>query len=165
MAHAAFSLTLKPEFGPFLFATIGKDPNGTLLTVLSAFARTTIDPWQEAAQLAKMPRQAATVRLAAFISKLPNQPNAETPAGTVASDLIALLPHVAEYSPAMPAKASDILKSTNSRIILAFLAIALVNMLILVAMNGSTPKPGSTADLPAVSDRNSAPLPAPEPKL
>ena len=164
MAHAAFSLTLKPEFGPFLFATIGKDPNGTLLTVLSAFARTTIDPWQEAAQLAKMPRQAATVRLAAFISKLPNQPNAETPAGTVASDLIALLPHVAEYSPAMPAKASDILKSTNSRIILAFLAIALVNMLILMAMNGPAPKLGPTADLPAASDRNSTPLSAPEPR-
>jgi hypothetical protein len=162
MAHAAFSLTLKPEFGPFLFATIGKDPNGTLLTVLSAFARTTIDPWQEAAQLAKMPRQAATVRLAAFISKLPNQPNAETPAATVASELIALLPRAVEFSPKLPEKASGLLKSTNSRVVLAFLTIALVNLLILMAMNGSKPVPN--ADQPAASDRNSTPLSAPEPR-
>src|SRR5271165_2834745 len=39
------------------------DRNGTGLSVLSALARVNVDPWQEAASLARMPRAAAVMRL------------------------------------------------------------------------------------------------------
>jgi len=62
-ALASVSL-LNPEFDDFLFASIGEDRNGMLLSVLSAMARLDVDPWQEAAKLAGLPGQAATQRLA-----------------------------------------------------------------------------------------------------
>ena len=54
---------LGPEFENFLFAPIGADRNGMLLSVLSALARLDIDPWQEAAQLAGVAGETATRRL------------------------------------------------------------------------------------------------------
>ena len=48
MTHAALSPLIGSGFGEFLGASIGEDQNGTGLTVLSAFARLNVDPWQEA---------------------------------------------------------------------------------------------------------------------
>lgn len=81
---------LRPEFDDFLFAPIDEDGNEMRLSVLSALARLDIDPWQEAANLAGLPRRTATARLAALLTRLPRptQPDAE---GTAAR-LIALLP-------------------------------------------------------------------------
>lgn len=39
------------EFNAFVFAPIGEERNGMLLSVMSALARRDIDPWQEAARL------------------------------------------------------------------------------------------------------------------
>ena len=154
MTRAAFTFTLNPEFGPFLFAAIGSDPNGKVLTVLSAFARTSMDPWQEAANLARMPRQAATLRLAEFISSLPNKPNAQIPAKTVAGDLVALLPAATDLALKMPDKASDVFKS-NSHLALTLLAIAIVNLLMFLALSNPAPKSEPAANPPASSDQNS----------
>ncbi len=87
----AFSL-LKSEFNDFLFATIGEENNDTPLTVLSALARTGIDPWEESARLAQSPTETATLRLASIISGLPNGRWAPSDAGMIAARLIALLP-------------------------------------------------------------------------
>ena len=43
------------EFNDFLFAPIGEDGNGMLVSVLSGLARLDVDPWQEAAKLAQLP--------------------------------------------------------------------------------------------------------------
>jgi len=99
MTRALFAPPLGPQFDSFLFAAIGEDPNGKEISVLSAFARTELDPWREAASLARMPRDAATARLEAFISALPNQPNALVPARRIAGELIALLPRIEESRP------------------------------------------------------------------
>jgi hypothetical protein len=40
------------DFDAFLFAPVGEERNGMLLSVLSALARLDVDPWQEAARLA-----------------------------------------------------------------------------------------------------------------
>ena len=45
-----------------------------LLSVLSALARLDLDPWREAAELARMPQQTARQRLTFLIEALPNQP-------------------------------------------------------------------------------------------
>jgi hypothetical protein len=62
----------KTEFDPFLFAPVGEERNGMLLSMLSALARLDVDPWQEAGTLTKMPAQDATLRLTSLLSSLPS---------------------------------------------------------------------------------------------
>jgi hypothetical protein len=90
--RSASVAVLGPEFDNFLFATIGEDRNEMPLSVLSALARLDIDPWQEAAELARVPRETATRRLASSIAALPDGPSAHLDCGTIAARLIALLP-------------------------------------------------------------------------
>jgi hypothetical protein len=92
MIRAARVLALAPEFDNFLFASIGEEKNGMLLSVISALARLDLDPWQEAANLAQLPGTAATRRLASLIASLPNGPSTHLDSGTTAAGLIAHLP-------------------------------------------------------------------------
>ena len=92
MTHAALVSLLGPEFDEFLFASIGEDRNGKLLSVLSALARLGVDPWQEAATLARLPEATATEMLAALIAELPEAPSAILSPRAIAARLIALLP-------------------------------------------------------------------------
>ena len=62
------------------------------LSMLSALARLDIDPWQEAAELARLPEETATQRLASLITALPDGSSAHLDPGTIAARLIALLP-------------------------------------------------------------------------
>lgn len=80
------------EFNDFLFARIGEDRNGMSVSVLSGLARSDVDPWQEAANLAQLPGETATQRLAALIVALPDRVSAYPDARTIATRLLALLP-------------------------------------------------------------------------
>jgi hypothetical protein len=62
-----------------------------MLSVVSALARTGVDPWGEAAELSRLPRRAATERLAALLAALPGSAPPSLPPGVVAG-LVALLP-------------------------------------------------------------------------
>jgi hypothetical protein len=92
MTRAASAPRLGPEFDDFLFAPIGEDRNGMLLSVLSALARLDVDPWQEAAKLARLPVGAAARRLAGLLAGLPDGATAHPDPGPTATRLIALLP-------------------------------------------------------------------------
>ena len=92
MTQSASISILGSEFDDFLFSRIGKDKNDTPLSVLSALARLGIDPWQEAAELARLPRETAIERLAFSIAALPDRASAHPEQGTIAARLIALLP-------------------------------------------------------------------------
>jgi hypothetical protein len=81
------------RFDAFLFASIGEQENGMPVSVLSALARLDIDPWREAESLARMPAKSADLRLKSLIEKLPDTPAKRDDEGTIASRLIALLPH------------------------------------------------------------------------
>jgi hypothetical protein len=83
---------LRPEFQDFLYAPVGDDRNGMLLSVLSALARLNVDPWQEAAELSYLPRATAIQRLASLLAALPGGSSAYPDIGNVAARLIALLP-------------------------------------------------------------------------
>jgi len=74
------------EFNDFLFAPIGEDSNGMLVSVLSGLARLDVDSWQEAEKLAQLPGEIATQRLASLIGPIQTPP-------TIATRLIALLPN------------------------------------------------------------------------
>jgi hypothetical protein len=91
MTHSSVA-RLSTEFDNFLFAPIGDDANGMLLTVLSALARSDLDPWNEAARLAGLPEKYATARLTALIEGLPDKPAVSTGYRTISARLIALLP-------------------------------------------------------------------------
>jgi hypothetical protein len=91
MTRSSMASVLAPEFDDFLFAPIGEERNGMLLSVISALARLDIDPWQEAANLAQLPGTTATRRLASLIAPLPDRPSPNLDPGTIAARLIARL--------------------------------------------------------------------------
>src|SRR6185437_6474895 len=88
---SAFSLRTS-AFSDFLYAPIGEEDNGMVLTMLSALARCGVDPWGEAARLNELPRDAAAKRLALMISQLPRGQWAQSATEGIASRLVALLP-------------------------------------------------------------------------
>ena len=69
------------QFNEFLFALIGKEGNGMPLSVISALARLEVDPWQEAARLADLPKELAAAALDGLLRRLPagGWDQAETP--------------------------------------------------------------------------------------
>jgi hypothetical protein len=95
MTRATSVPQLGSEFNTFLFAPIGEERNGMLLSVLSALARLDVDPWHEAAELAGLPGKIATERLASLIATLPDGPSTPRDPRTIAARLIALLPRPA----------------------------------------------------------------------
>jgi len=93
--------------GPFLWAEIGEQNNGMPLTFLSAMARKGVDPWKEAAELARLPRRAMIDALTRSIALMPLSQSALADAPITAVRLSRLLPGrtaVAETAkPAAPA--------------------------------------------------------------
>jgi hypothetical protein len=92
MTRSAPALSLGSEFDTFLWAPIGVSRNGMPLSVLSALARAGVDPWQEAAKLAGLPREAATEQLASIIAALPDGSSGDLEPRRIAASLIGLLP-------------------------------------------------------------------------
>jgi hypothetical protein len=93
------------EFDEFLYASIAEEHNGTLLSVLSALARMNLDPWDEAARLAGLPRAAARQWLTTLIAAIPEGPVPRSDPGVLVEHLIALLPRRAAPA-AEPARVS-----------------------------------------------------------
>jgi hypothetical protein len=81
---------LRTEFEAFLYSSID-EYNGEMPSVLSALARQNVDPWEEAAHLAQLPRDSAILRLTPMISSVTSEPSA-APSHVTAARLIALLP-------------------------------------------------------------------------
>ena len=148
MTHPALALLIGPEFDEFLCAPIGDDRNGTGLSVLSALARLNVDPWQEATSLARMPREAAVVRLTALIDALPNEGAIGIPR-TIAADLVALLPRdnslnvrssVGLFAPPGP-RQTQILMALSAFVIMLIVIFVLSAILSPWPGNGANPPP------------------------
>lgn len=80
------------EYERFLYAPVGKDRNGYVVTVLSTLARLGLDPWKETADLATLGRDAARARLETLLSRFWDVPMVAGDQGRVARDLSQLLP-------------------------------------------------------------------------
>jgi hypothetical protein len=76
----------------FLFADVGIELNGSMLTTLSVLARLGQDPWAEAARLARLPKPAAADCLVQSIIRMPLGPQALADVRKTASRLVQLLP-------------------------------------------------------------------------
>lgn len=87
-----YASALGSEYDAFLYAPLYRDEHETMLSVVSALARLDIDPWSEAAKLARLPKTAATTQLAALISRIPGGLPRHLDARATASQLVGLLP-------------------------------------------------------------------------
>jgi hypothetical protein len=153
MTHSALASVLGSEFDNFLFAPIGEDRNDMPLSVLSALARLDIDPWQEAAELARLPREAATKRLALSIAALPDAPLPHLEHGTIAARLIALLPRLAGSkipSHGTLLEAGDVTKF-RAGIVMYLVFIVFVSVTQWLVASNQTPAQVDTTHAPASS--------------
>ena len=92
-------MTLRPEYSlghseynAFLFAAVGEEKVGLPLTVLTALSRLGVDPWQEAARLSNLPRDAAARAFAVTIAKLPEGDWKASDSEAIAARLVNWLP-------------------------------------------------------------------------
>jgi hypothetical protein len=140
---------LASDYDAFLFASIGEEGNGMPLSVLSALARQDVDPWQEAAQLARLPGLQATRRLSLRIEALPGRSSEIVDPATLAARLLTLLPGVATIAkPKRPA--------SNVWIALYVTVMAFIMCAEYVLADHGAPADGSAArPSPPVSDRSS----------
>jgi hypothetical protein len=100
--RAAPTAYLGREFDGFLFAPIGEDANGMVLSVLSVLARLNVDPWREASKIAELPREAAIGHLATLLRKTTDASCGERDPMAIARRLVSLLPAKSQLSPQLP---------------------------------------------------------------
>jgi len=90
MDNIALRYAHENDLDRFLFAEVGEDRNGNIVTVLSTLARIGLDPRKEAADLAVMSRKKAQIRLASLLTDFNDVPSLDSDAA--ATRLIKLLP-------------------------------------------------------------------------
>jgi hypothetical protein len=93
-------LAHRPELDEFLFAAIGEERNGMLLTVASALGRLGLDPWREADRFSAMSKTAAAKLLTPMIARLPEGLWVAADAQAIAGRLVELLPAAPSISTA-----------------------------------------------------------------
>jgi hypothetical protein len=158
MTHAALAPLIGAEFDKFLYAPIREDRNGTPLSVLSALARLDVDPWQEAASLALMPRATAAARLTALIAALPDEPTKDIPVKAIASDLVALLPKTYDFVVRSPSGVLAAVGPQRTPIRMALAALAIVIAIAFALSTTLSPHPGNGANpaVPSAGDATTA---------
>ena len=93
-----FSL-LHSDLNDFLFASVGDEPNGMPLNVISGLTRLGIDPWEEAARLAALPKALAAEALAMLIARLPVARPLPSDNLDISDRLVQLLPMYQQAAP------------------------------------------------------------------
>jgi hypothetical protein len=152
------------EFNAFLFAPIGEARNGMLLSVLSALARQDVDPWGEAAELARLPKESAVRRLTSFIAALPDGLDEGDDAPTVAARLIALLPRSQkiEISPRAVFAVPSVLANSKSAIyMMIFMAFILGTQAFLASRFESQTRPPHLSSTSAGPTKSHLQVPKP----
>lgn len=82
----------RSDLNQFLFADVGIEASGMVLSVVSVFARQGNDPWREASRLAELPKAEATDSLARTIAGMPKSLWKLPDAIVIAGRLTGLLP-------------------------------------------------------------------------
>lgn len=92
MDHCSRFSALSASYDDFLFAPVCEDTNGMRLSVLSALARTDVDPWEEATRLAAMPKALAEKTLVSILDLVSDRNWKSLEAAAIAARLVRLLP-------------------------------------------------------------------------
>jgi hypothetical protein len=135
---------LSATFNDFLFATVCEDRNEMPLSVISALARLDLDPWTEAAELARMPADGAAQRLSALLSGVVHDSPAQSDGATIAARLIALLPTPAKTDVPPRGHAAGILAGLHFRAFEVVCLIFLASMAASVLIGNLAPRAAVT---------------------
>jgi hypothetical protein len=146
-------------FDDFLYAPIGDEDNGMVLTALSALARLGVDPWDEAARLSALPRDMATKRLTSIIVGLSHGQWA--PAENIAGRLAALLPSPVQISPEQAAPTQNPVKAPAPAAVFMFLAIIFINIMAFSMLRHHEALPGTSPSAVTDTSATSPKVPAP----
>ena len=92
MATCDVTALQRSDLNEFLFADVGTEASGMVLSVVSLFARQGNDPWREADRLADLPKAGAADSLAHSIADMPQGRWNLPDAAAIAARLIGLLP-------------------------------------------------------------------------
>ena len=92
MATIDVTALQRSDLNEFLFADVGTEANGMMLSVASVLARQGNDPWREAGRLAELPKAEATDSLARTIAGMPRSLWGLPDAVVIAVRLTGLLP-------------------------------------------------------------------------
>lgn len=131
---------LGDEFGPFLYASVGNEGNGMMLSVLSTLARRDLDPWKEAAELAVLPVDIAAKRLATLIAGLPGTTGC-LDVGKTANRLILLLPQQSNSTTPQRATVPDATGLTTSSLVIWVITMGLIMGAQAIAASREQPAP------------------------
>lgn len=98
---------LDPAFNRFLHAALDDGKPDQFLTVVSALARLDLDPWHEAAVLARLSSAGATERLTVLFRKIPAFADAPLDAQRRAARLVELLPRHEDMPKPVPPESDE----------------------------------------------------------
>ena len=120
------------DFDRFLYAPVGDDQQGGLLSVVSALARVGVDPWEQAALLTRMPLDGAVEALSVLLAKLPAGSGRPVDPFPLATHLVSLLPHAAHQSapPAHAAVSQTGMRTASSRWFMVLLYLGCIVLLV-----------------------------------
>jgi hypothetical protein len=127
----------------FLFASVGTEPSGMTLSVLSVFARLGDDPWKEAGKLAGLPKGEAIKSLAQAITGMPRSGWTLPDATTIATGLVALLPK--RLGNAAPGQPSNV-RGRTTRTVRVGLLLAVAAFGMAFALGSFTSHPAAKFD-------------------
>lgn len=137
--------TLSATFNDFLFATVCEERNEMQLSVISALARQDLDPWTEAAELARMPADGAARRLSSLLAGAVNDPPARPDHATIAVRLIALLPTPVETAVPPRARVAAVMTAEPLRAVRTMCLCLLASMAVSVLLADLGPRAGASA--------------------
>jgi hypothetical protein len=146
------------EFDEFLFAPIGEEADGTPLTVLSVLARLDVDPWDEAAELARLSVESATQKLVSMLTATPSWRVPPEDTSTIATRLVELLhrapkPKPKVHSPAAPLHIAVATRSKSVPPAIYYLAALIFMVVVQWAMTRQPHTPVDTSLTPATPVR------------
>ena len=156
MTQSPSRYRLGTEYDAFLFAPVGEDKSGGMLSTLSALARMNLDPWREAAVLAGLPADAAVRRLSASIGALPDALPGTPDFPGIAARLVALLPPPTPVEMPSSAQAATVAPPIPVRTMgLAFLLLMLLGLGTQWMMAHRQPSAQDQVARPSISDTES----------
>jgi hypothetical protein len=136
---------LSATFNDFLFATVCEERNEMQLSVISALARQDLDPWTEAAELARMPADGAARRLSSLLAGVVNDPPTWPDHATIAVRLVALLPTSAETDVPPRARVAGVMTAGPFRAVRMMCLFLLASMAVSVLLANLGPRAGASA--------------------
>ena len=157
MDNRPLALSPTSKYNEFLFAPVCEEANGMRLSVLSALARMNVDPWEEAARLAAMPKEMAEKTLVSTFDLVSASIRKPAEAEAMAARLVRLLPHRDEGATAAATEIAGV-RAQRTIFLLIWVCFAIAISILSTLQHPPTPDAGvSTSPASRASQSESPP--------